>query len=270
MTKLRNRIAAAAGAISLGVGLFLTATPAAQAAPVSCMPAKASLTCSKYWGNRVTAGSKSHTNDVNLQRSLVQAGFNIFPINGKLSAKTVSRLKEFQRSRGLKVTGWIDAATVKALRAGQTKPVAKKPVTKKKTTAHKKTTVTKKTTKKTTSSSSSSTKAAKAVSFAYKQLGKPYRYGATGPSSYDCSGLTGAAWKAAGIKVPRTSYAQLGKYKRVSKSNLKPGDIVGFYGGGHVAIYVGNGYVIHASRPGRPIAKVKLSTMPFYKAVRSY
>ena len=112
------------------------------------------------------------------------------------------------------------------------------------------------------------TAAAKAVAFAYQQIGKPYVYGATGPSSFDCSGLTGAAWKKAGVSVPRTSYAQLGGLKSVSKSSLQPGDIIGFYSGGHVGIYVGGGYVIHASRPGVPIKKVPMSQMPFYKAVR--
>ena len=118
-------------------------------------------------------------------------------------------------------------------------------------------------------SSSSSSKGAKAVAFAKKQLGDPYRYGATGPNAWDCSGLTGGAWKAAGVKIPRTSGAQWRSGKKVSKSNLKPGDLVFFYSGiSHVALYVGNGKVIHASRPGRPVAYIKMSYMPYQGARR--
>lgn len=92
--------------------------------------------------------------------------------------------------------------------------------------------------------------AAKAVGFALKQVGKPYIYGATGPHAYDCSGLTLAAWRAAGVHIPRTSEAQWRGLTHVSPSKIRPGDIVVYKGGGHVALYVGGGKVVEAPRPG--------------------
>jgi cell wall-associated NlpC family hydrolase len=112
-------------------------------------------------------------------------------------------------------------------------------------------------------------RAAKALAFAKAQLGKPYRYAAAGPSAYDCSGLTSAAWKAAGVSLPRTSQAQFGAGKAVSKSDLQPGDLVFFYSGiSHVAIYVGNGTIIHAPHPGSNVRYAKLDSMPFAGARR--
>lgn len=112
-------------------------------------------------------------------------------------------------------------------------------------------------------------RAAKALAFAKAQLGKPYRYAAAGPSAYDCSGLTSASWKAAGVSLPRTSQAQFGAGKAVSKSDLQPGDLVFFYSGiSHVAIYVGNGTIIHAPHPGSNVRYAKLDSMPYAGARR--
>ncbi|MFJ8788207.1 NlpC/P60 family protein [Streptomyces sp. NPDC102462] len=106
------------------------------------------------------------------------------------------------------------------------------------------------------SSSSSSgsgyaTKAEKAIAFARAQIGKPYVWGATGPDSYDCSGLTQAAWKAAGVSLPRTTYSQVEAGTTVSLANAQPGDLVFFYDDvSHVGLYIGNGMMIHAPKPG--------------------
>ncbi|MET9128467.1 C40 family peptidase [Streptomyces antibioticus] len=96
-----------------------------------------------------------------------------------------------------------------------------------------------------------STKAEKALAFARAQIGKPYVWGATGPGSYDCSGLTQAAWKAAGVTLPRTTYDQVTFGTTVSLADARPGDLVFFYEGvSHVGIYIGNGMMIHAPKPG--------------------
>jgi cell wall-associated NlpC family hydrolase len=108
-----------------------------------------------------------------------------------------------------------------------------------------------------------------AVAFAYAQLGKAYGWGATGPDAYDCSGLTQAAWAAAGVALPRTSYSQVGSGTRVSRAELAPGDLVFYYDGiSHVAIYVGGGQIIHAPRTGVPISLAPVDTMPFAAATR--
>ncbi|QLH22437.1 C40 family peptidase [Streptomyces sp. Rer75] len=119
------------------------------------------------------------------------------------------------------------------------------------------------------STASNSTKAAKAIDFAESQLGKPYVWGATGPNSYDCSGLTQAAWKAAGVSLPRTTWDQVKVGTRVSTSELKPGDLVFFYDDiSHVGLYIGDGMMIHAPKPGDVVKKAPITEMPIYGSVR--
>lgn len=102
-------------------------------------------------------------------------------------------------------------------------------------------------------------RAREAIAFARKQLGKPYRWGAEGPNRYDCSGLTMAAWRKAGVKIPRVTYAQYRKVRRkVKLKDLKPGDLVFFRGRGHVGIYVGRGRYLHAPHAG---AKVRIDKL---------
>ncbi|MFI8814219.1 MULTISPECIES: C40 family peptidase [unclassified Streptomyces] len=112
-------------------------------------------------------------------------------------------------------------------------------------------------------------RAAQAVDFAYGAIGKPYVWGATGPSSFDCSGLTQAAWRSAGVSLPRTTYTQINAGQRVSRSELAPGDLVFFYSGiSHVGLYVGGGRMIHAPRPGAPVRIAPIDQMPFAGATR--
>jgi cell wall-associated NlpC family hydrolase len=104
------------------------------------------------------------------------------------------------------------------------------------------------------------TQAGKAVAFAFAQLGCPYVFGGTGPcsSGFDCSGLTMQAWAAAGVAIPRTSYAQAG-LPSVPMSAIQPGDILEFTGDSHVGIYVGGGKLIDAPQPGQNVEEVSLS-----------
>ncbi|MFD4545301.1 NlpC/P60 family protein [Streptomyces sp. NPDC058246] len=103
----------------------------------------------------------------------------------------------------------------------------------------------------TATDSSYATKAAKALAFARAQVGKPYVWGATGPDSYDCSGFTQAAWKAAGVTLPRVTYDQVNAGTTVSLADAQPGDLVFFYDDvSHVGLYIGNGMMIHAPKPG--------------------
>lgn len=112
-------------------------------------------------------------------------------------------------------------------------------------------------------------RARSALDFAYAQLGKPYQWGATGPSSFDCSGLTGGAWRAAGVSLPRTSQDQYGSGRQVAQSDLQPGDLVFFYSDiHHVGIYIGGGKMIHAPRTGKNVEIAGISTMPYAGAVR--
>ncbi|WP_439946330.1 C40 family peptidase [Streptomyces sp. BBFR109] len=105
--------------------------------------------------------------------------------------------------------------------------------------------------------SPSATKAHKALAFARAQIGKPYVWGASGPGSYDCSGLTQAAWKAAGVALPRSTRDQSGAGTTVPLTEALPGDLVFFHDPhdslgevGHVGVYAGHGMMIHAPEPG--------------------
>lgn len=108
-----------------------------------------------------------------------------------------------------------------------------------------------------------------AMHLALSKLGAPYRWGAAGPSAFDCSGLMYWAFKGAGITLPRTSRAQSTVGTPVAKSALQPGDLVFFYSPvSHVALYIGGGQVVHASTYGQPVKISNLSSMPFTTARR--
>lgn len=112
-------------------------------------------------------------------------------------------------------------------------------------------------------------KAEKVLAFARAQIGRPYVWGATGPSSYDCSGLTQAAWKAAGVDLPRTTWDQVEVGTRVATADLRPGDLVFFYDDiSHVGIYKGDGMMIHAPKPGANVREESIYYMPIYGSVR--
>jgi cell wall-associated NlpC family hydrolase len=115
----------------------------------------------------------------------------------------------------------------------------------------------------------SSGRGAAAVSFALAQVGDAYVYGATGPDAWDCSGLTMGAWAAAGVSIPHSSSMQTGVGPSVSTSALQPGDLVFYYSPiSHVALYIGNGQVVHAPNPSSSVEVVPLTSMPIAMAVR--
>jgi peptidoglycan DL-endopeptidase CwlO len=112
-------------------------------------------------------------------------------------------------------------------------------------------------------------RAAAAVHFAMAQVGKPYVYGAAGPNAYDCSGLTMAAWGAAGVGLPHSSSAQYSSGTHISASQLQPGDLVFYYQPiSHVGMYIGNGMIVNAENPSAGIRVTGLYSMPYVGAVR--
>jgi cell wall-associated NlpC family hydrolase len=118
-------------------------------------------------------------------------------------------------------------------------------------------------------STAPNSRAAAAISFAHKALGSPYVWGASGPDAFDCSGLTQAAYRAAGVSLPRTTYAQIDAGQRVPRSQLQPGDLVFFYSGiSHVGLYIGDGMMIHAPNPSAPVRIAPIDQMPFAGATR--
>ncbi len=96
-------------------------------------------------------------------------------------------------------------------------------------------------------------KAGIAVTFAYNAIGTPYVWAAEGPDGYDCSGLTKAAWGAAGVSLAHYTVTQWNQTIPISRGDLAPGDLVFYENLGHVALYVGNGQVIHAPTFGEVV-----------------
>jgi peptidoglycan DL-endopeptidase CwlO len=108
-----------------------------------------------------------------------------------------------------------------------------------------------------------------ALAFAAAQIGKPYEWGAEGPGSFDCSGLTSRAWARAGLTIPRTSQEQWRTLPRVPIPELRPGDLVVYFPKAtHVAIYAGDGMVIQAPRPGGHVKVSPIAANPLLGAVR--
>lgn len=109
----------------------------------------------------------------------------------------------------------------------------------------------------------------KAVAFATAQIGKPYVWGAEGPGSYDCSGLTSQAWAAAGRPIPRTSQEQWRLLPHIAIGDMRPGDLIIYHADAtHVGMYVGDGQIVHAPRPGRDVTLAGAGSMRILGVVR--
>jgi cell wall-associated NlpC family hydrolase len=101
----------------------------------------------------------------------------------------------------------------------------------------------------------------KVLAAATSRIGKPYVFGAAGPNSFDCSGLTSYAYRKAGVRLPHSANGQKRYGRAVSRRSARPGDLVVFYSGGyayHAAIYAGKGYIYEAARPGTRVGRHKL------------
>lgn len=108
-----------------------------------------------------------------------------------------------------------------------------------------------------------------AIAFATAQIGKPYVWGAEGPGSYDCSGLTSQAWAAAKRPIPRTSQEQWRLLPRIAIRDMRPGDLIIYHSdASHVGMYVGDGAIVHAPRPGRNVTLTGAGSMAILGVVR--
>lgn len=163
---------------------------------------------------------------------------------------TRAAVEQLQARAGLPVTGRTTVAEWAALQAGGKAPVTTAPAVPPVPTT-------------------TAGKGAVALAFAQQQLGEPYTYGAAGPDEWDCSGLTMRAWAQAGVTLPHSSAAQYAIGKDVAQADLQPGDLVFFYSApSHVGIYVGDGQIIHAPRPGKTVEYTKIAYMPWKGARR--
>jgi cell wall-associated NlpC family hydrolase len=113
------------------------------------------------------------------------------------------------------------------------------------------------------------TQAAKVVQFVVAHLGDRYVWAASGMHTWDCSGLAMMAWRAGGVSLPHSSGEQFATTRKVSRTDLQPGDLVFFYRPiSHVGVYIGNGYMVHAPNPGRRVEVAPIDRYPFAGASR--
>lgn len=111
--------------------------------------------------------------------------------------------------------------------------------------------------------------AAVAIAAALAEVGDSYAAGGTGPNAYDCSGLTQYAYAAAGVSLPHSSRAQSTLGRQVSRNELRPGDLVFYYTPvSHVALYIGNGMIVHARTYGKPVAVTSVDQSGYRFGVR--
>jgi cell wall-associated NlpC family hydrolase len=108
----------------------------------------------------------------------------------------------------------------------------------------------------------------RALSAAQTRLGTPYRWGGTRPGGFDCSGLVEWSYAQAGVRLPRTSWAQSHVGRPVRLSDLRPGDVVIYNGGEHAALYAGDGRILHAPHTGDRVRYAPLHSMPILTARR--
>ena len=187
-----------------------------------------------------------------LQRSLTASGRPV-PVSGHFGPITRDAVKSVQSLQGWRATGVATTGVWLALQSGGAAKI----------------TVVRAVTRAPTATPPESGKAATALAFARKQLGDRYVFGGSGPNTWDCSGLTMKAWQAAGVTLPHSAARQFRIGAKISKSDLKPGDLVFFYPGiRHVAIYAGDGMVIHAPHPGARVSYIKMAYMPYMGARR--
>ncbi|MEU3843845.1 NlpC/P60 family protein [Streptomyces sp. NPDC028635] len=155
-------------------------------------------------------------------------------LESQLEAKEKARLAELERQAAAKAqTAWLDTGILKDVKAD------------------------------------ASERGRQAVAFATAQIGKPYEWGAEGPRTFDCSGLTSQAWAHAGQPIPRTSQEQWAQLKHVDIKDMRPGDLIIYFDdASHVGMYVGDGTIVHAPRPGRTVTLTGAGTMPILGVVR--
>ncbi|MFG3047369.1 NlpC/P60 family protein [Streptomyces sp. NPDC048202] len=167
-------------------------------------------------------------------------------LESRLEKKEKERLAELERQAARKAqAAWLDTGVLK-----KAADAAKAPST-------------------STSTATATSAGARAVAFATAQLGKPYVWGAEGPDSFDCSGLTSQAWADAGTPIPRTSQEQWRQLPHVDVTEMRPGDLVIYFADAtHVGMYLGDGKIIHAPRPGRTVTITGAGTMPILGVVR--
>lgn len=231
----RRRAVVAALGIALGASSF-AATGTASAVTDPYPNAPICVVSSDHVTVSLATPKGTNSNSVKEAQCWLNRHGAKLTVDGKFGPASDAATKAFQRSHGLTADGKVGPATWKALIYGT--PAAP---------------------------TDRDAKVAKVLGFARAQFGKPYVWGADGPSSYDCSGLTMRAYQQIGINMPHKADRQPAGYRAVSRSQALPGDLV--HWSGHVGIYAGNGRVVHASRSQKKVVESNLWGSPTFHRV---
>ena len=228
-----SRLSARRQLLAVGVSLALAVPVAALVAPAA--DASAAGGSSTVLLTRGDAGPGV---------LLVQRALSVKPVSGHYNQETARAVRRFQTTRGIAVTGWVNERTMSALRA--------KWASVQKYRANLR------------------HKYQRIMTVAKNQKGDPYRYGAAGPSAFDCSGYTMFVYsRAANMSLEHGAAAQFQRGHRISKKQARPGDLVFMYSGGsiyHASIYAGHGQIWHASTPGTTVRRDPIWTNNVYFA----
>lgn len=230
--KFSRKIAAITASAALAVGGVAVAGVSTANADTR------STNCVKSDQVKIRKGSKG--NSVREAQCKLNAKGAKLAVDGKFGPATDKAVRNFQRSKGLEVDGVVGPKTWGALNGKSSGGGGG-------------------------SSSSRSAKVKKVIAYAEAHKGDPYVWGADGPNSFDCSGLTLRAYEQAGVKLPRTSGAQANATKQVSASDRQVGDLM--HWPGHVGIYAGNGKVLHASGSQKKVVIANVWGSPTYHRV---
>lgn len=253
-----EKAVASATVMGVGLALPLTLSGNAHAADVSVWDKVAKCESTNNWS--INTGNGYYGGLQFTQSTWEAYGGLKYAARADLASKTeqIAIAEKVLASQG--AGAWPVCSVAAGLTSGMAQPNTA-PAT---TSTMPKVTEQKATPKPKAAVTSTTYKADKAVAFAKAQVGDAYKYGGNGPSAWDCSGLTKAAWASAGVTIPRTSQDQWHKLTHVSLSNLKPGDLIVFYSGAsHIGIYIGNGKFVHAANPSRGVVT---NTLAEYKS----
>jgi cell wall-associated NlpC family hydrolase len=218
---------------------------------------------------KISAGSKVATETLNI-RTGPSTSYRIVGSLREGSRITVTGKQQggFAQTRYAGHTRWVAVTYLAKAKGG----VGTKAKSSKSTSSTSKSSKSKSKSSKSRSSvpRTSAAKGRAALAFAKRQLGKRYVWGAEGPNTYDCSGLVMRAWRSVGVSMPRVARQQYAQGHKISRSRLRAGDLVFFYSQTphHVGIYVGNGRLIDAPRPGKRVRYTTIGHMPYSGAVR--
>jgi len=228
------------------------AQTAAAAAQAAAEKAKSDADAAQVSAQQATADATARKTDLDAEAARYKALYESLSEQERQAAEAAAEAANAAANAAAAAAAPAEAAPAAANRSLVRTPIAEDPVPAAESPAEE-SSAKPEPAEKPASAPAGNSAAARAVAAALSKEGSRYVFGAAGPSSFDCSGLTSWAWAQAGVTIPRTSAGQAG-LPSVPLSELQPGDLVTYYSPvHHVAMYIGGGQIIHASTSSKPV-----------------